>query len=313
MVREYYRKIIVKEDVRANLISLRDALKEEKNRRAFAYLLGGEFSQLSALLQDQDPKVRRNAALILGQMESEDLLPVLFAAYEKEETLFVRADYLKAIAQMDYQKYVDRLEQHLEELRMLEPGKESQKHISEEMRALQNMIMKYRKVQHKFIGERTMEDVILVTNRCQREATARQLKTGKITLLAGGVRVREARLKELLPIRTYSEMLFPLETGVLHTERPEIIGQLVCRPLLQKVRGLHEGEDAYPFRIELKSRIPADKKGVYIRKISDALEKASGGSLVNSVTDYELELRLLEKKDGTLVPMLKLYSRQSCS
>ena len=62
MVREYYEKICSGQEVRACLIGLRDALKDEKNKRAFAYLLGGEFDQLSALLKHEDPKVSRYAA-----------------------------------------------------------------------------------------------------------------------------------------------------------------------------------------------------------------------------------------------------------
>ena len=74
MVREYYEKICAGEQVRTNLIALRDSLKEERTRREFAYLLGGDFETLTELLKNDDPKVRKNAALILGKMESEDLL-----------------------------------------------------------------------------------------------------------------------------------------------------------------------------------------------------------------------------------------------
>ena len=45
MIREYYEKICAGKDLRANLIALRECLKEEKNVRAFAYLLGGEFDE----------------------------------------------------------------------------------------------------------------------------------------------------------------------------------------------------------------------------------------------------------------------------
>ncbi|MBQ2000795.1 MAG: hypothetical protein II241_03345, partial [Clostridia bacterium] len=34
---------------------------------------------------------------------------------------------------------------------------------------------------------------------------------------------------------------------------------------------MHEGEAPFVFRIELKSRLEQDKKGAYIRKISDAI------------------------------------------
>ena len=83
MIRTYYEKIASGTEVRASLIALRAELKDERNMRSFAYLLGGDFTVLGRLLKDEDPKVRRNAARILGQLESEDVLPVLFDAYGK--------------------------------------------------------------------------------------------------------------------------------------------------------------------------------------------------------------------------------------
>ncbi|MDY3250180.1 MAG: HEAT repeat domain-containing protein [Candidatus Choladocola sp.] len=309
MIKEYYEKICDGEDVRANLIALRQSLKEENNRRAFAYLLGGEFEKLCELLQHEDPKVRKNAALILGQMESEDLLPVLFDTYKTEKTKFVRVDYLKAMSEMDYERLVPRLEKELEVLRGTEFSQEEWKHVSEEIRMLQNMIMKYRsKGHHRFTGYHVVTDMVLVTNRCQREATARQIRNGRLTMLAGGIKVREAQVGDLLPIRTYSELLFPLETPVLPVHSPEETGQAAAEGIMKKALELHQGGAPFLFRIELKSRIAPERKGAYIRKISDAIEKASGGDLINSVSDYELELRLMERKDGTFAPMLKLFS-----
>lgn len=309
MIREYYEKICAGDQVRANLILLKDALKEENSRRAFAYFLGGNFTKLCELLKDEDPKVRKNAALILGKMESEDLLLILFEAYQKEETKFIRADYLKAMEHMDCTPVLQQLEEQLEQLRQLEAEKEDWKHISEEIRVLQKLILKNQSGRrHKFVGDQAVTDVILVTNRCQREATAQQIQTGKITMLAGGLRVREAKIKEILPIRTYSELLFPLEVGVLPVQDPETVGTQAAKSLLERVEKLHKGDGPYLFRIELKSKMEPGKKGNYIRKVSDALEKASGGKLVNSVDDYEIELRLLEKKDDTFAAMLKLYT-----
>lgn len=311
MIREYYENICNGIEIRANLIKLRDALKDEKNKRAFAYLLGGEFDELCALLTQEDPKIRRNTALILGMMESEDLLPVLFDAYEKETTRFIRADYLKAISEMDYSSVVGRLEQRLEQLRNAEALPEERKHMLEEMRMLKAMVMKYRKIRlHKWKRFREETDVILVTNRCQREITARQVKTGKVTYLAGGIRICGAQIKELLAIRTWSEMLFPLETKPLKAEEPENCGEKLAEVLLRQLERFHEGEPPFVFRIELKSTLEADKKGGYIRRISDAIEQASGGRLINSVADYEVEVRLLERRDGTFVPMMKLFTIQ---
>jgi hypothetical protein len=137
MIREYYKNITAGENIRANLIALKEQLNDEAERRAFAYLLGGDFSVLCGLLKHDDPKVRRNAARILGQMESEDILPELYEAYEQEQTRFVRADYLKAMAAMDCEVYADQLASRLEELRSIEAAPEEQKHVSEEIRMLQ--------------------------------------------------------------------------------------------------------------------------------------------------------------------------------
>lgn len=309
MKKECYEKICAGEQVRTNLIALREELKDEKNRRVFAYLLGGNFEVLCRLLNDEDPKIRKNAALILGKMESEDLLPVLFDAYKKEKTMYIRADYLKAISGMDYSPLLEILENRLEQLRGIKAEDEAQKHISEEIRMLQTMVLKYRKVKpHRFTGSCEKTDMLLVTNRCHREITARQIPEGRITMLAGGIRVNGAEIGKILPIRTYSELLFPIETRPLYAEHPEKAGLDLAEQVLAKARKLHRGDHPFLFRIELKSRMNPEKKGAYIRKISDAVEKASAGALVNSVTDYELEIRLLERRDGTFAPMIKLYT-----
>ncbi|MCD8012964.1 MAG: HEAT repeat domain-containing protein [Lachnospiraceae bacterium] len=376
MIKEYYEKICAGDEVRANLISLRNELKDEKNRREFAYLLGGDFSKLCVLLKSEDPKVRKNAALVLGKLESEDLLPVLFDAWQKEETLFIRADYLKAMSELDFRPLAEQLEKRLTELREVSAWPpEEWKHVSEEIRMLQAMVLRCHGIRHhRFSGGKEKEDVILLTNRRQREATAEQISKGKITMLAGGLRVDGAPLKEIRPIRTYSEMLFPLKTESLPAASPERCGELLANPVLTFADRMYNGAGAFLYRIELrdgaagttadstsrknlttrsdhaaseagKGTMPVEdkpfpasshrreesesssktsaahhardmfcagefweKRGVYLRRISSALERASDARLVNSVTDYEIEIRLVLRRDGTFAAMLKLSS-----
>ena len=294
MIREYYEAICNGVDVRANLIALRNALKDEKEVRAFAYLLGGDFSVLGSLLAHEDPKVRKNAAILLGKMESEDLLPLLFETYQKEETRFIRADYLKAMEHMDYMPYLGELQERLQELRSVQAAPEEQKHVSEEIRMLQTMVLKYQKPEaHRFTA-------------MDQAGCCRRLK--------GGVRVHGVPMREILPIRTYTELLFPIDAEALPQSDPELTG---CRlggdseqanSLTKRMQRMHSGAGPYRFRIELKSRMEASKKGAYIRKLSDALERASKGMWINSATDYEAEVRLLERKDGGFTPFLKLIS-----
>ena len=106
-------------DVRQNLIQIRQNISDESLRRNFIYILGGDFTILTDLLEHEDPKVRRNAALILGQTEDEDVLPALLKAWEKEETLYIREDYLKAVSMLDYREYLPKLRKRIEELERL--------------------------------------------------------------------------------------------------------------------------------------------------------------------------------------------------
>lgn len=315
MIREYYEAICRGEDVRANLIALRGELKEDKEVRAFAYLLGGDFSVLGALLSHEDPKVRKNAAILLGKMESEDLLPLLFETYQKEETRFIRADYLKAMEHMDYTPYLPDFERRLKELRSVQVAPEEQKHVAEEIRVLQTLVLKHQSFElHRFTAMDQVEDVILVTNKEQSTATARMFPAGCCRRLKGGVRVDGVPMREVLPIRTYTELLFPITAGTLPQTDPELVGSNLGgdadRPdsLTGRMKQMHSGAAPYRFRIELKSRMEPSKKGAYIRKISDALERASQGAWINSATDYEAEVRLLERKDGGFTPFLKLYT-----
>lgn len=309
MIREYYEAVCAENETRANLIALRSAVKDEKEKRAFAYLLGGDFSVLCRLLEHEDPKVRKNAALLLGEMESEDLLPVLFDSYKKEKTLFVRPDYLKAIAGMDCEAFLDEMEEQLEMLRAKEPLPEEKKHVSAEIRMLQNILLKYRSPRpHVFHGYDIIEPMLLLVNREQTKAVADEIKEGTHTLLKGGIRVKDAKIRTILPIRTYSELLFPIRTKTLPVNAPEEIGkQLAVSELTDFMMRLHEGKAPYYFRIEPKGLDDA-KKGNWIRKVSDALEQESQAAWINSVSSYETEIRLLMKKDGTMAAFLKLYT-----
>ncbi len=311
MSNEYYAKICEGRDVRSNLIALRDQIrKDEKSKRAFAYELGGSFEKLTVLLKEQDPKIRRNAALILGEMETEDVLPFLFDAYEEEAQLFVRPAYLKAMAHLDCEDYVERLERRLAVLEQTQATEENRKHLYEEMTALRGLLKRYEKAsRHRYIGYKPAPEVILVTNRLQKEVTASQITEGEVTMLAAGVRVKGGDLEEITQIRTVTEMLFPIPGSRFLSADPAEAGrQLAAMQIPEFLDDLHEGTGAYRYRIDLKSKLELSKKGIFIRHISAELDTASAGRLYNSPDSYEIEIRLIERKDGTFLPLLKLFT-----
>lgn len=99
-MRKAYENILNKINIRENLIALKQELKTEAGRKQFQKLTGGCGDSIMKLLVEEDPKIRKNAASILGTIHCADAVDVLADAYEAEETMFVRAEYLKALAQL---------------------------------------------------------------------------------------------------------------------------------------------------------------------------------------------------------------------
>ncbi len=310
LMNNYIEAIRNREEVRKNLIALRSATKEEEQRKALAYYLAGDFSVFTQLLQHEDPKVRKNAVLLLGDMECDDMCPLIWEAYEREETLFVRADYIKALGRLACAPYAEKMKKKMEELSKKEPLPEEEKHLREEYLQLKAAVLRCEPpAKHKFTGYGQIHEVILLTNRNHRDVTRRQLTEENVKLLAGGMRFRTGRLKEILQIRTYSELLFTISGKRLLEGSPEHMAvQISETGLLEFLRENHAGKPPFYFRLEIKGAMPQEQKADLVKKLFAAIEKHSKGQLLNATSGYELELRLVGNKEGKFVPLLKLFT-----
>ena len=75
--------------------------------------------------------------------------------------------------------------------------------------------------------------------------------------------------------------------------------------LLNVLKKAHSGTTPFYFRVEIKSKIPLDKKSIFAKKFSSELERLSSRQLLNSPTNYEFEIRLIENKIGTFNVLVK--------
>lgn len=310
LMNNYIEAIKKREELRKNLIALRSELKEEEQRKALAYYLAGDFSVFTDLLADGDPKVRKNAVLILGDMECDDMCSLIWDAYEHEETLFVKADYIKALSRLECASYVKQMKARMEELSGKKILPQEEKHLRNEYLQLKSIVMRYeRPAKHKFTGYNYSHEIILLTNRNHREVTRKQLSEERVKLLAGGMRFRTDRLKEILQIRTYSEMLFTIGKSAPLEGNPEHMAeQILDAGLIGFLAKNHEGLPPFYFRLEVKGSMLQDQKIDLVKKLSAALEKHSKGQLLNATSGYELEIRLVGSKEGKFVPLLKMFT-----
>lgn len=297
------------QEPRKNLIELKQELKDEAARRELLAVLQGDYSLFTGLLEDPEPKVRKNAALVLGRLKQDENVETLYQAYEREKQLFVRSDYLKALAQLDCSVCKTQLQNRLMELEKYHPAVEEEKHFREELAALRKLVGGVTAcTRHYFQAYDRAWEVILTTGKQYQKITAEQVSEGKVTILKSGVRVYTSHLKSVLGIPTYREMLFPLEKKKIPGDFKEAAKALAESDLLDFLHKAHGADDDFYFRMSLQSPRPLDQRSLFIKKCSYALEQETGGKLKNSASDYELEIRLIENRDGEFLPLVKLYT-----
>lgn len=302
-----------RENIRTNLSNLRQQIKDAQNKFKLQWNMETYGELFMEFLKSEDAKTRKNAALLLGDLAYEPAVESLYQAYKEEQTLFVRASYLQALAELNVTEKLPDLRDALQQLLETEPEVENKKHIDEEIRALRKII-----IQNEGINRHTPDikgkkvSVILLTNRAQRETVRRMIEDGIATLHPLGVHVETEHLEKVLRLRTYRDMVFPLEVeGFLPADAQKAAQGIMDGKILEILDSLHKEEDEYYFRIEVKNAMDLETRSTFTRKLAGELEHLSKGRLVNSTSDYEVEIRLIANKDGVFFPCLKLSTIKS--
>ena len=314
MLEEKYRNLQKKEEVRETLSFLRNEIKDEEKLTVLKSIAGEE-REIIALLSDEDAKTRKNAALLIGDLQLFHAAEDLLEAYRNETTLFVKSSYLAALGRLNAEDSLDFFKKRFEELVEKEVSEEEKKHVNEELRELNKIITGIEGIKkHTFIGFKKPHEMLLTTNREQREVTLQEVCElsaavhKKADLHPLGVLVFSKEVMPFTKLRTYRELLFPISVeGKIQKNAQTAAKQLWSSNLYEFLTECHKGSDAFAFRLEVKG---SQQQIDFIKKLSSALEQVSGFKFRNSTKEYEIELRLMETKDGGFVPFLKLFTLQ---
>lgn len=314
MIAEVWEQIKKDRDVRQNLSKLRQELKQNKSQAALLYQIAGEEQQLVELLKHEDAKTRKNAALLLGDLGLPEFLDPLYQAYTNEQQMFVKSAYLTAMKNFDYRKFLDDFKVRLEALTKAEMTDENRKHLSAEIKELSALIVTIEGMQmHPFTGTSKSYDIILLTNRNFPELTAEALQKldaqAKTEVFGAGVMARVSNLKWINQLRTYSELLFVVKgMSGCAMDAGKAAATIVNSNLLKFLKQSHDGEPPFYFRVEFKSKMDLGKRSAFAKKLSGQIEKLSERKLINSTSNYEIEIRLIENKEGNLNLLVKLFT-----
>lgn len=308
-----------KQNIRTNLSELRQWIKEDQKKKEAAHILQIE-AEIKAneqayldFLKHEDAKTRKNAALLLGDVAYQQAEDALYEAYVQETTLFVRASYLQALAELNVSGKLQELKDCLNKLLAEEPAIENKKHIEEEIRALRKIIIRYEGITtHTADIEDKQVTVILLTNRTQRETVRRTVNSGRASVHPLGVMVETANLPEIMKLRCYREMVFPLDIRGFLPADPIAGAKAIWESnIMEILNNLHKEAGSFYFRIECKSAMTLEERSAFTRRMASEIERLSKGALINSTGDYEVELRLIANKEGEFFPCLWLATLKS--
>lgn len=297
-----------KEEVRGALSQLKQRLKEDGAAQDFLRETGNDIGFLYDCLKDEDAKTRKNAAGALEQLAVQEALEPLYHAYVTEDTLFVNSSYLKAMAVLDCQKYLPDFHDRLGQLETMEIPEEEKKHRREEVRALQKILVRSRGIDtHEFVENKMPVTVLLTVHQGYAPLLCRQFKEGTAKVVPLGVLARVSHFGRLAKIRFWKELLVPVKLSDKAPAEPELLAGLLAKShILNFLKEYHRGEERFYFRMDIIGNMPQDSKNDLIRKTAVRLEEKSGHQLVNSASDYEIEIRLFRTKDGFFLPFLHL-------
>lgn len=304
MIAKIYQELQQGIEVRQNISKLRKLLKENIDLNSGKLLkeMNGELEVLLSFLKSDDAKTRKNVTLLMGDLGNVEFLDAIFKAYEVEEQLFVKSSYLKALQSFDYRNYIDRLKERIDTLTNVTLTEENKKHITEEMRALSELIVAIEGIKnHRFTGYRQMHKMILLTNRRHIDVTMNELELidrldeGQCKIFNAGIQIKANCLERILPIRTYQEVLFVIEGVKTCDMDPLLAARKVAESkILEFLQNTHDGKPPFYFRVEYKSKLSLDKKSIFSKKVANELERLTDRRLINSTTNYEVEIRFIE-------------------
>lgn len=309
-MQKVYEELKQGKDIRGNLIALKQMLKEEGALEQYLSMTEDD-DLIASFLQDEDAKIRKNAALVLGLVQSQESIGRLWDAYMSETQLFARGAYLSALQKLDCRAYKQQLKQRYDELLAYEPPEEEKKHVQEELKELRRIVVQFDGgiSRHPFTGYQKPQDFILTTLNHYQDTTSVQVEAGATRIIPMGVQVVGGNIKEALNIRTFRELLFTLRCEKNLPPSPDVIAQELAKSnLIRILSTLHEGEAPFYFRLEIRSSMPLDKKSAFAKKLAAAIEQRTQHFLINSTEHYEVELRFLENRNGGFYPCMKLLT-----
>lgn len=261
---------------------------------------------LKQILYNPDAKARKNAALLMGDLQMSEMAQTIFDVYRDEEKRFVKSSYLDALASMDIEKLIPDIVDCKLKIESEDIDDSNRKHIQEELRSINKILIKYQGIEkHTARTKGVNAEVLLLTNRLHREIVKRQIEGMEAQIHPLGVIVKTDNIQKLLKIRTFKTMYFPIHTGGFVDNTPrKAAKQIWGSDIYDILTCMHTAAGTFYYRIDYKG------DSEFSKKLASELDQLSAGALINSPSEYEIEIKLIPNKEGRFFCCMKLNTIQ---
>ena len=292
-----------KKNVRESLRGLIDYMKGNSSESGQIHAALSK-EEWCGLLGEEDAKSRKNAATLLSLLpwsreEASYVAEQLFHQYEKEETLFVRESYVKALSAFDCKAYQEALQTRFDALTTGDFAEEDLKHIRKERQQLGQLLEKLQEEKgHKRKGLPRGRKWLFRSEPWLLDLLQQEYPDGK--RLPFGLLVDGGNPKALIENRLYEQLLIQIPQSKNAPIHEDDFKQGLAHCGLSAILAeLFEGEKPFAFRLDIYGKYENDRRIALTKQAAAALEDATGGKLYNAPGDYEIELVLFPRRDGT--------------
>lgn len=258
------------------------------------YLLEKKHFMIKAMLLSQDPKVRKNAAELIGACCAKDYSDTLTDALEKEDTEFVRPSILLAMGKTGDPVIYEYLRQYTLKSTV-------EKHREEEKAALSKALSMFLCEEAKVVMPHTEGFPILLTCALgHAELTREELEENETVykdypLLEDTLIVRTKSFTDVFANRTFYEALILLGKC---PPTPQGLEAFLKNPKFgQAIQKLYQYK-TLSYRIEVKGRRLKHEERIKIIETAARLIDIPG--LSNNPSSYSFELRILVDQAQTI-------------
>ena len=278
-MKEIIGNLLKKENVRQNLSSLRQEIKDENALAEALKLLAGEDELLVSFMGADDAKTRKNAALLIGDLHMSQLSDEVFKAYEAEQMRFVKGSYLAALSQLDCKELLPQLMERAKELEHMTVTAENRKHIEEELNEINKILIKYNWI--------------------------KQIPVKDTQLHPLGVLVKTDNIPLIMQVRTFRKMYFTIHAAsLLPKDAQEAAGLLAESDMYDILRRMHREGGPFYYRIE------STADAAYQSRLAKAIDMHFAGRMINSPNDYDVVIKLIPTKNDNFFVCMRLCSIQ---